>query len=972
MLVLVAGNLFPGHHNEGPERMQRSMPQPRGRRPSSHLGLTITTITLILGWIALSCCAGGTTTNQIGDGHGDGYPSITPALEPGSSRQPAPGRTILLTVSNRSSFARQGDYVTSGVPLPRAWQVTQPGQLRVADSDGQDVPSQFRVASRWGGTPSDEKRPIMWAWATFPVDLGPDEAVEYRVIAAGSNDTAPGITAATGEGGRIEVDTGAARFTLDPTDPALLTQVVVAGMPVAAGRPEGLLCIEGEGEDRSVCNESNLSLWIEETGPLRITARAAGCLVLGDGTLDFDAWFTFLAGSSAVRILLTVGNHAKAAVNDQESTYDVFDYFGHNSVTFEGLRLGLELAAPRGPVQVTGPGADTAPESGSRTIACPGRYLAYQESSGTDYWARYARATNEPRLQSHVTFRGYRLFCADETLEQGDHHAGWFDVSDQDKGVAAGVRFFWQNFPMGLESDGRGGVAVLLLPADFPAVFNFRVGEEKTWELVLDFHLEDAASDGVASRMTALLDPLWALAEPDQYASDELGLPFQPFEGTVEDRMGLWNDPDPFVRHAYYIDRTLVADPGYGATGGYYYPFHSLWQSTPGHPSSTDYFDMYGWSWYGNQPIEQEAFGDGMSGPFDVKYNLDYGVWLQFLGSRDTRWRAMGEACTRHLEALMLHEVETETGWDVARWKNAIFGHSQHNETGNANSVRNHLGPVMDTAFGSRGSSLYYFLTGYRPSGRFVTSAAEYGYDFYKDVSSSSRPDFAPSREAGNLVNILTEGYRLAGDRKYQRLIQTIVSEFAAARQPYIHGPVPGSDVSIPTWIFALYYDAVARYAVLAEAAGLEEDAAFAKRQVIDYVRWHITYAVKEPEGWLTTYYYYRIDGNNDPSDPDMINNWTLLLADACAWAYLFSLEEGQDQDAARFLEAGGRFYETGTVNPFYLGSPLIYSASKESVNALSFGHVYAYVAAGGAVSPSFHVRAGLKPARTCAGFGPW
>ncbi len=861
-----------------------------------------------------------------------------------------PSRSFVVRVENDLEVARKGEVVTSGLPFPAAWKVTEPSILGLVDANGEPVPAQFRVAARWGGPLEDRFRPVMWTWVSFPVDLESGEGGEYRVVVgAGPGPEPEQRVTVSSDGAGVQVDTGVARFFLDPSAPGLLTSVTMGDRVVARGDPEGFLCLSISG-DPCAASSGPMHLDVTAAGPLEARVEALGSLVdaAGQALLDVEAVLVFRVGSSALRGYITVGNHAQAAVNEEQSSYDVYDYFGRNSVTFDGLALKLMLNGT-GTTETIWAG-----EGGGVSSPCRGPLVVYQESSGTDYWGRYASPANAPRLQSQVTFRGYQVVCGGEEVAQGDHFPGWFDVAGPEGGLAAGIRAFWQNYPMALEANGTGGVVVGLLPDRFPGLFNFRVGEEKTWEVVLQFHTEDTGAAEVAGQMAGGLSPLVARADPERYADHRLGLPFLRFDGTVEERMGRWNDPDPLVRHAYYIDRALVADPGMDETA-YYYPFHCLWLSTPGHPSSTDYFEMHGWSWYGNQPLEEESFGEGMSGPFNVKYNLDYGVWLQFLATGDSRWFAMGEAYTRHLEALMLHDVVTETGWDVARWKNAIFGHSEHNETGNENSVRNHLGPVMDTAFGARGSLLYYFLTGYPPSGRFVVDAANYAYDFYRDVSRETRPDFAPSREAGNLVNILTEGFRLTGDRKYQQLLHRIVSQWAAAQQPYIHGPIPGSPDAVPTWIFALYYDAVARYAVLAEEAGLADEAALARKQVEDYVRWHITYAVKEPQGWLTTYYYYRLDGDNDPENPDMVNNWTLLLADACAWASVFARQDGLDQDATRFFQAATRFYQTGTFNPYYLGSPLVYSSSKEAVNALVFGHVYTYVASG-------HFRTGDGP----------
>ncbi len=842
--------------------------------------------------------------------------------------------SLSLSVKNDTAYGRHAEWTTSGVPIPQDWQATDPTLFVVTDAEGAALPTQVNVTARWGSAPDRTDRPIKWLLVTFPVTAAAGEEREYTLSYGSPSSSSQTVQIVEDSAERMEIDTGKAQFTLSKANLAIFETVVVDGVAISDSPENGFVLLDDLGNRYTTANDTPTEIAVEEPGPARLVLRLKGSLRndTGEGFLDYIAHLTFYAGESYVRILFTVGNHREAIMRDWGGYY-VFDYGDPNSVNFESLALSLSLADPSQAAIAEVMGA-----SGPLSLA--GESMAvYQDSSGYEHWDRYAASEHEPRLGSAVRFRGYQTAVDGTTEDEGHHHAGWMDLSDGEKGIAVGIRDFSENYPKGLKATADGKIEAELFPEAFSAAFNFRVGEEKTHDLVVYFHGGDLNAGPLVS---GLMEPLFARAAPEWYVLTGAIAPYTVSPGTIESRFGETPPSDDETRWEYYGDRTVAADPIY--TGSYYYPFHSLWESTSGHPSSTEYFDFYGWSWFGNQPLEQESVGDGQSGPFNDKYDLSFGSWIEYLRSGDARWRDMGEAISRHVEALMLHDVETNTGWDIARWKNAIFGHSQHNEAGDINSVRNHLGPVMDTTYGVRGSTLYYYLTGYPPSKRFVEDAARAAYDFYKDTQYESNPEFAPSREAGNLLSVLVEGFRLTGESNYQQLIQGLIEDYAASKQPWINGPVEGSTVSIPTWIFGLYYTAIGRYLDLADEYGLVEEKARALSELEAYLDWHLTYATREPSGWTSTYYYWNGNGDNDPNDTSTVNNWTLLLSDAFAYGYTHT-------DRADFREAATDYFRTGAQHPFCLNCALSYSASKDSVNSVVFGHATQYFLEHGPIS---------------------
>lgn len=859
------------------------------------------------------------------------------AVESGKQTLAGSGKTlssalqsVSLSVKNELTIDRSAEYVTSGIPIPRSWNAASTTLLNIVDTNGATVASQFEVSARWGGVPSDASKPIKWVLATFLADVPASSSGQYALVYGAANETASSLLA-TDSPSTLIIDTGTTRFTVNKTNFSLFESVTVNGVVATQSTQNGLALTAADGTLYTSANGAPASVTVEESGPVRVVVRVAGSMRNSDASplTDYTAYLYFYAGKSYARVIHTIGNHNKAAVRDSGGYY-VFNYYDPNSITFNELSSRIDLYQPSGTLSYLIPGSDG---NKSGIVA---DIKAYQDSSGTEYWDRYASASNNPRLNSYVKFRGYKTTNGDAVVDSGNHYAGWMDVSDEDKGVTVGIQGFWQNFPKALSATAAGTVSSNIFPKDFGSAYNFRVGEEKSTEMFYFFHSGTGTAANADRVASGLASPMMALAPPEWYTETGAVQEFTSNPDTIENRFGQWNSTDEFTRYNYYNDRALIADPGYSNI--YYYTFHSLWQSTPGHPSSIDYFEMHGWPWHGNQPLEQESFGNGQSGPFNVKYNLDHGAWIHFLRSGDYRWKGLAEASSKHLEALMLHDVITETGWDVYAWKDAVFGHEQHGDSGNGNSVRNPLGPVADTAYGGRGAVLHYFLTGYPPSKRFAASAADYAYNWFGARTIAQYPSYAPSREAANVLSYLDEGLRLTGDLKYQRAIHSLLTEFASSKMSWIDGPVPGSEVGLPVWIFGDYYTAIARYAQLCKEFELGADCDFAEHELLAYLDWHKTYATRTPSGWTSTYYYYNVNGNNDPNDVNMVNNWSLLMADALAYGYAVS----GDQD---YLDMAGQYYRTGVWNPFYPDSPLIYSASKEAVNHMTYGHVFMYYA---------------------------
>ncbi|MFA5995789.1 MAG: hypothetical protein WCW27_05445 [Patescibacteria group bacterium] len=862
---------------------------------------------------------------------------------------------VPLTVENNAAVNRTNEPTTVGLPLPASSNILSTNALTVTDSNNQPVTAQFSVTARWGGAPTDSNRPIKWVLVSFLATVPANTSAVYYLTNTTANAVNNNLRVTADTADQLIINTGTATFTINKKKFTLFDKITVNGATVAQNNNNGIVITGNDNQLYTSYNSAPTSVTINETGPVRLMVTVTGQLknTAQTSLLDYTAYLYFYVNSSTVRTLITLGNHQPAELLPGCCKYDVYNYpgttagGGANSVTFKDAVIRLYMNDTTS-LRYVAPGPNTTlTGSINQTLA------AFQNSSGTDYWNRYTAAADAPRTNAYSQWRGYKITNNSTVLAQGDNYAGWLAATTASSAAVIAQTDFWQNFPNRLAISQTGLLQQNFYPSAYNTTYNLRVGEEKTQEFIWTFYNSVPTAAVLANQGIINTTPLLAAPSGSWYRDTGAVAPFVLDTAPLENRFGTINSlTTDAERYQYYVDRIITADPQFTGTYATYYPFHALWQSSTNAPSAIDYFNFYGKTWYGNQPLDFEMYADGKAGPFDTKYNFDYGAWQQYFRTNDPRWRALATALAKHSEQLMLHDVVTATGYDVYRWQDAIFGMEQHQETGNVNGVRNTLGPVDDTAFGIKGAQLYYYLTGYPPSLRFATKGADYLYNFYNinEYYSNYRYenyDYLVSGNArvlANVLNGLVTGYRLTGDAKYQQLAKGLLDYYAPNQQTWMTQTLNvgcelanENDGRMNMFMLGLYLQAMSDYATATAEFGLTNESNLTKTRYTQFVDWINNNATLDPTGYLETYYYYCYNGANNPqASADMVNNWMLLFADVFAQAYAYTNNQA-------YLTTADRFFQTGTNNPAYLHAPLTYSTTKEAVNHTTFGNVYLY-----------------------------
>jgi len=829
---------------------------------------------------------------------------------------PEPGTLdVTLTVNNPLATARDDEPVTSGVPIARNANLTDLSTLRLLDGSGQPVAAQFTPLARWGGGPDDTSQPVRWLLVDFHANVPASGSASYRLVnSGGSSPTYPTLSVTDGASA-VTVNTGAAQFSISKTD----------GRLTAPNLAEPLLArARSDSTDYATTGPVTVTLALD--GPMRVSIHVRGAYRDTGGAkfLDYTSRYWFYAGQPTVRLFHTVENNTLCPL-DESGQITCFDIGSGGSVTVTDV--SLVLPTDLGGTLTYQAGGEGTPTSGDLTDDL----LLYQDSSGTDHWDAFLTWTSwtpgildtRPRMQSYVSFRGYRTTLGGTDVDSGNQAAGWLSIGGINGSWTVGVRDSWQSFPKALRTATDGTLEIGLFPDEFGPSgygFNLRAGEHKTHEVILS----PSSTHPYTQALLAQAPAQWYVE------SGAFGLT------ALRDEAD-WPD------HESYIDHQLDTAPTYDQESMDWYP--NL-------PTAIETTDFYGIFDYGDWPIDYEGY---WIAPLNPKYDANLGMWLQWARGGDARWFDLAEAANRHLADIdILHNLHRPRHWADG----IAFGHSYHDEDGFLNPHRNYGGNHPDTAFGVAGMLLTYYLTGYEKA---LDSAVELAdcieYRLHNDdhlcgyFSECNGEGYglgdglydAGSRPAANNLNIAVAAYRATANPRYLAVADALVDWANSAAQPYIGGPT-GEDQQMRPWMLNMYLRALADYLELRDEFVLP-DTYDAEDSFLAYADWLHTYPwlglTPIDTGPRAAYpYEWWFDGrtgipgeDNDNDDPS-VNNWLLVAADAMAYAYQLSGE-------ADYLEWGTRLFRTGTRDPWGEGDVNTYAQCKETANSVTFGHIF-------------------------------
>lgn len=444
--------------------------------------------------------------------------------------------SVTLQIRDNSSVARRGWPVTTGVPLPPGV-VQEVGQLRLTDSAGREIPTQFTVLSRYGARDNS----LRWVLLDFQVDVPASGEVTLHLRNDRPAQAVSAPIRVTESGDSITVDTGGVVATISRRDGSLLQSVSVGGRQVLkAGDSDGPALRAGKmrqmerfrgpswnthGWEKSRSLEKiNIAETIYRGGPPReVTVEIAaplrsvvvirgrhlpserGAGILKAGLYDYAVRLHFYRGQSYVKV--------EYAVENADRTQPQWSHLFREASLNHTLTLGTGAVVTGGGVMA---------QEGPAVASFP-------VSSGEEGWLVQGAGRSEKKYGRQVTHEGgYQVGPGTEGKIDSPRAAGkrgrFLDVSDGEKGVAVAMRYLWEQAPRAISlSPKRLSVMVQAdspghrADADRPA-YDLDLGERSLHDVLYYFHLGDTRQARVQDVAEAFEYPLFARAPPAWYS----------------------------------------------------------------------------------------------------------------------------------------------------------------------------------------------------------------------------------------------------------------------------------------------------------------------------------------------------------------------------------------------------------------------------------------------------------------------
>ena len=520
---------------------------------------------------------------------------------------------IQLKITEEEGIERRAWPFTRGVPLP-AGALSDLDALYLKDPQGNVVPAQFRVLSRW------PDKSLKWVLADFQAEVpaGGEATCTLHTDGAAPNPAPAAVLRLEEDDERIMVDTGALRFAIGKQHFGLFEFAELKEGPrVASEGGEAWVRIcessaDGEtqryiygmgGNCLASLGREEYQVRVEEAGPLRAVIRC-------EGAFEADAPMHHYAGYRPFRFILRIYAYAGQAFVRVLHTVVVTCNPRETEVEEIGVRVLASL-------------------SGTQRCRVASRRPREEDLEPGQSLVLGQRLSNHFRLERRA---GGHL----EKLAEGERTEGWMTVEDEQVGVGVGLRYMAEEYPKALETaPGGQGIEVYLWRDPDGGRLDFRrYAEEVAWH-----EGEGVYADGTGTAKTS-----------------EFFVCFYPTsrgEQAIDCLRGLLAPPH------------LALDPAWGArceaTGGFA-PF-DLERFPASERMMAGFLDWlertiqlnrwYGFFDWGDVLVAwEEEKNDwrfrGRWGWCNSEWDPRHGVWIQYLRTGASRHFRLGEAMTRH------------------------------------------------------------------------------------------------------------------------------------------------------------------------------------------------------------------------------------------------------------------------------------------------------------------------------------
>jgi len=644
--------------------------------------------------------------------------------------------SVQLTVQERYGAERINAPVTYGVPLSKSENITSTSSLGIV---GQDA--QFRVLSRYNGTPDDPTKPIRMVLVDFQTDINANATRQFTLSTAATGSVV-GTNLAIDSANYVEINTGTGTFRISKSKGNIFDQVSVGGIPIVSTPASDGFSVVYNGKEYSSVNTIPTLVVIEENGPLRCVVRAEG--VFADQT-----------GSVLKPPTTRVGT-----VPDSPLRYTI-RYFAYKNNSFLKLQVALRnenkgwtyhSGDPIHNIRISEAYLKTTLSglNADKTIAFNG----YSDTFTSGNYTILQREISDGSTPAY-TWK-YDITKGSNTVATGTQYDSYVDLRDGAKGLMVADRWFWQNHPSGVTVNNNE-VRMNLWPAIPDQTHRILGGMWKTHEIMYYFHGTDT---NFTNELAHIKKRLIARCPDGYYAKTDF-FPFiapssvnSNYTFPAGEKLQVALDQHSNSHRALF-DKAFVENKWAPNTIFDMRNGRKVKLSDP----PLQYATWYGFLEFGGMP---RALGYGYS---NQHYDWSYLALLGFLRFTDYNMLDVSEEFLRHkADILVIHDPDAKTtdGMDYEyhggqRYEeDALF--SYHEDYGVYNAA-----PRSASHFWNAGLTLQYLLTGERNYFDVVIQTTEH----ITRVQDSATMKTVETRNSNRGIEALCHGYVIEGKIEY-------------------------------------------------------------------------------------------------------------------------------------------------------------------------------------------------------------
>ena len=475
----------------------------------------------------------------------------------------------ILSASNSNELTikiennKEGAPITLGIPFPKG-ALYSIDNVRLLNSKGKEIASQITEVTTW--LPADDS--VKWIWVFFFSDSSSDYLLEFGegVVPMQSKERIISTNNMRPKGG-VTVNTGPLSFSLNKKGNGFLDDVYLdlnkdgefTKDELISSAPDNkrgtfLDILDDSGIDMS---KATIHQVFREkgSGPLHVIFRIEGTYFYNqkdNNPSPFKIRIHAYAGKSYIKVLHTLtytgvpdkhkiqeGEHYNITTQNkkilsEETTNDLGWTKPNDQISGCGLTLVYHLNEDR---QVLTPIYE-----GDTFVNKPKQRMLNFDAPTTDYMTllQTGPKQNTPKQLSTPIkmIAGFeaKIVSNNATIEKVEKAKGWIDLSDASKGIAIGIKNFYQEYPKELQIDPKTGtITGYIWPADVdPMSFerkhtkkdggmlgNFAQGVTKTTEFIYYFHNKETAS-AIDNIMDYSLKPPVAHASSEWYTESKV------------------------------------------------------------------------------------------------------------------------------------------------------------------------------------------------------------------------------------------------------------------------------------------------------------------------------------------------------------------------------------------------------------------------------------------------------------------